>query len=228
MCTSSILAPFIFITFKLRVYQYFVPLHIKCVAWLHPSPSVTDVRTQTVCLVNAQMRFCFSYFWPCVRRDCECASKPNGEISFPLFCMNIGAKGDYAVMEHVWILSEELTYVIKFRILVLIFFSKICLKTSFNVFGLLQSNMVLSPFLFPFPFWLFFRVLAVLKFCFTSTDACLVIFFFQFASSSCAVVCVHADIFHSCFIALVSMPKAMHHSHSDPIPPPCPLCTYQS
>lgn len=127
-------------------------------------------------------------------------------------------------------LSEALTYVVKFSISFLIFLFKIHLNTSFNVFSLSQSTMVLRSFLF-FPFSILIILqdfLAVLKFCFTSVDACLVIFFFQFASSSCAVVCVHADIAHSCFRALVSMPKAMHHSHSDSIPLPCPLHTHQS
>lgn len=74
--------------------------------------------------------------------------------------------------------------------------------------------------------WLFFRFSAVLKLCFSRADACLVIFFFPFANNICAMVCVHADITHSCFIALVSMPRAMHHSRSDPIPTPCPRRTH--
>lgn len=137
--------------------------------------------------------------------------------------MNIMDKGVCIKMECVWILSEVLTYMTKFTISFLIFLKNVWidhLKSS--VF----CSQIWSLVHFFLSSWLFFRFSAVLKLCFSRADACLVIFFFPFANNICAMVCVHADITHSCFIALVSMPRAMHHSRSDPIPTPCPRRTH--
>lgn len=202
------------------MHQYFVPYTWKVMLGYKSSCSVTDATTWNIHLVNAQMRF-FFLFDLVLGESVDTLAK---KIEKSVFLCSVWAlwPKEPVIMEFVWKFFETLTYVIKFSILFLMFFT-ICLNTSFNVFSILQSNMVFGPFLFSFPSWLFFRFLAVLKFCFTSADdACLAIFFFQFASSSCAVVCVHADISQSCFIALVSMPEAVHHSHRDPIPPPCP------